>query len=57
MHNVCLGECGGSSENPGVCTTSGCTHEGRELMPCDCTDTRHGAHGGEEQGGEEKTEV
>lgn len=53
MHNVCMGSCGGSSEEPGVCTTDGCDHKDKELTPCDCTDGKHGAHNGEE----EKTEA
>lgn len=54
MHHVCLGGCGGSSEEPGVCTTEGCAHQDRELKRCDCTDNKHGVDENEEMSGEEK---
>ncbi len=39
-HYVCP-ICGGVSQNPGVCQTPGCTHEGHELVECNCTDGTH----------------
>lgn len=44
MHHVCT-ECGGSSEEPGVCMTEDCAQKGHELTQCDCTDGKHGIDG------------
>ena len=58
MHHTCMGSCGGSSEEPGVCTTEGCDHKNSELKQCDCADGKHGSHDGdEEMSEEEKTDA
>ena len=40
-HFVCIGDCVGVASNPGVCTTEGCTHEGKALIACRCDDEMH----------------
>lgn len=40
-HFVCIGDCVGVASNPGVCTTEGCTHEGKSLIACRCDDEMH----------------
>ncbi|MDP3900939.1 MAG: hypothetical protein Q8Q38_01165 [bacterium] len=40
-HYVCLGECGGVSEHPGICTAEPCSHHGKPLEPCECQDAEH----------------
>ena len=43
-HYICDGGCGGVSNKPGVCDTSGCTDFGRPLEKCSCQDGKHGVH-------------
>jgi hypothetical protein len=40
MHYVCP-ECGGVSDRPGVCETPGCSHQGHQLVECNCEDGKH----------------
>ncbi len=40
-HYICLGECKGVSETPGVCKTPNCINQNHELEKCDCTDGLH----------------
>lgn len=40
-HYVCLGECGGVSENPGVCQSTHCSKHDHELVGCTCHDGLH----------------
>lgn len=40
-HYVCVGDCVSTTSMPGVCTTEGCTHEGKPLIPCSCDDEMH----------------
>ena len=41
LHYVCLGDCGGESEHPGVCEAEGCSHQGEKLTECNCEDGLH----------------
>lgn len=40
-HYICLGECEGVSNNPGVCQASECNRHGQALVECYCTDGDH----------------
>ncbi|MBI2628999.1 hypothetical protein HYW74_02875 [Candidatus Pacearchaeota archaeon] len=40
-HYICLGECGGSSNNPGNCQDSSCSLYGKPLVLCNCEDGKH----------------
>lgn len=40
-HYVCTGECGGESENPGVCQDETCSRHSEPLMACSCGDGLH----------------
>ncbi len=40
-HYVCLGGCGGVSNNAGVCQAPDCENHNHELVKCDCTDGKH----------------
>lgn len=42
-HYVCMGECGGALEEPGVCESPDCSQNGVPREQCDCTDGYHGA--------------
>ena len=41
MHYVCTGSCGAESNEPKVCESEFCSKEGKELVPCNCTDGSH----------------
>lgn len=40
-HYVCVGECAGEAERPGVCQSEGCDNEGQPLTECNCEDGSH----------------
>ncbi|MFW5853486.1 MAG: hypothetical protein ACOCU8_02565 [Patescibacteria group bacterium] len=40
-HYVCLGDCGGQADDPGVCKNPTCSQYEQELRPCMCEDGRH----------------
>ncbi len=40
-HYICLGECEGVSNNPGVCQASDCNRYNEKLVPCHCADGDH----------------
>lgn len=40
-HYICIGTDRGVSDTPGVCQGTGCSREGEQLEPCDCTDNMH----------------
>ena len=35
-HYICEGECGGVSDQPGVCQTEGCSRHSQPLVECRC---------------------
>lgn len=41
IHYVCLGTCGGVSDEPGVCKAEECPRHMMPLSECDCTDGEH----------------
>lgn len=41
-HNVCKGECGGVSDEEGVCKSETCSRSGQPLEGCECGDGKHG---------------
>ncbi len=45
IHYICLGDCGGVSENSGVCQAVDCENFNQELVECSCTDGEHNALG------------
>ncbi|MBT3539266.1 hypothetical protein HOF40_03545 [Candidatus Parcubacteria bacterium] len=47
-HYVCTGECGGISQEPGICQAPDCPMHGKPLVECSCKMPSHGV--------EEKTE-
>lgn len=41
VHYVCAGECGGTSELPGLCRADACSLKGVQLTECSCDDGMH----------------
>lgn len=41
QHYVCTGECGGESENPGLCQDETCSEHNEPLVACSCGDGLH----------------
>ena len=40
-HYICLGDCEGVSDKPGVCEAVQCENYQHPLVECDCTDGAH----------------
>jgi len=40
-HYVCTGQCGETSEMPGVCNSEGCSKTGHAFVECKCQDGKH----------------
>ena len=41
-HYICMGGCGGVSEESGICETDGCANQYELLEECTCEDGKHG---------------
>ena len=40
-HYICLGECEGISNTPGVCKATDCNRYNEKLVECNCADGDH----------------
>ena len=47
LHYVCLGSCGGESNQPKICEAEFCSKEGQDMASCECEDGSHGNAGKE----------
>lgn len=41
MHYICVGECHGLSDTPGVCQAEDCSEQGQPLHACHCKNGDH----------------
>ena len=54
IHYICVGNCGGVAEKPGVCQAEDCPKHGEALEECECLDGQHDGRMEDDSKGEEE---